>query len=63
MLTTIADCAGERHLSLGQQVCRAKQELPDQVDTDRDAGLFDRFGIDVNALIQRFTGGMNLPSF
>jgi hypothetical protein len=43
------------------EAARAEQELPDQVDTDRDAGLLERFGIDPNALIQQFTGGMDLP--
>ena len=43
------------------QAAQADQELPDQVDTERDAGLLDRFGVDVGALVERFTGGMNLP--
>ena len=45
-----------------QEAADAQQELPDQVDTDRDAGLLERFGVDVSALIQRFTGGMDLPT-
>jgi hypothetical protein len=43
------------------QAAQADQELPDQVDTERDAGLLDRFGVDAGALVERFTGGMNLP--
>lgn len=36
---------------------RADQELPDQVDTDKDAGLLSRFGIDPMELIKKFGGG------
>ena len=36
---------------------RAGQELPDQVDTDRDGGLLERFGINVGDLLERFGGG------
>jgi hypothetical protein len=43
------------------QAAEADQELPDQVDTDRDAGLLDKFGVDIGALVQRFTGGMDVP--
>jgi hypothetical protein len=43
------------------QAAQADQELPDQVDTERDAGLLDRFGVDTGALVERFTGGMDLP--
>lgn len=31
-------------------------ELPDQVDTDRNKGLLDRFGIDVGDLIGSLGG-------
>ena len=30
----------------------AERELPDQVDTERDAGLLQRFGLDPQQLIQ-----------
>jgi hypothetical protein len=30
---------------------RARDELPDKVDTDKDAGLLDRFGIDAGDLM------------
>jgi hypothetical protein len=40
---------------------RADQELPEQVDTDRDAGLLERFGLDPAELMSRFTGGRDLP--
>jgi hypothetical protein len=39
------------------QASQADQELPDQVDTDRDAGLLQRFGLDPQELLQRFMGG------
>jgi hypothetical protein len=45
------------------QASQAEQELPDQVDTDRDAGLLQRFGVDPQELLQRFTGGGDLPKF
>ncbi len=40
---------------------QAKQELPDQVDTERDAGLLERFGLNPQDLVGRFTGGKGLP--
>jgi hypothetical protein len=43
------------------QADQAEQELPDQVDTDRDAGLLQRFGVDPQELLQRFTGGEGMP--
>jgi hypothetical protein len=39
------------------QASQAEQELPEQVDTDRDAGLLQRFGLDPQELLQRFMGG------
>jgi len=36
---------------------QAEGELPDQVDTDRDAGLLQKFGIDPSDLLSRFGGG------
>lgn len=43
------------------QASKAEQELPDQVDTERDAGMLERFGLDQNALMSRFTGGRDIP--
>jgi hypothetical protein len=37
---------------------QAEQELPDQVDTDRDAGLLSKFGIDPQDLIGKLGGGI-----
>jgi hypothetical protein len=36
---------------------QAEGELPDQVDTERDAGLLQRFGIDPSELLIQFGGG------
>jgi hypothetical protein len=40
-----------------QTADQAAQELPGQVDPDQHAGLLDRFGLDPNELLGRFTGG------
>ncbi len=40
---------------------QAEQELPDQVDTERDAGLLERFGLNAQDLLGRFTGGKDIP--
>ena len=45
------------------QASQAEQELPDQVDTDRDGNLLQKFGNDPQALIQKFMGGGGLPKF
>ncbi|WP_040338788.1 hypothetical protein [Candidatus Blastococcus massiliensis] len=36
---------------------QADRELPDQVDTEKDAGLLSKFGIDPMELITKFGGG------
>ena len=36
---------------------QADQELPAQVDTDRDAGLLSKFGIDPMELVKKLGGG------
>lgn len=41
----------------GDQAAQAEQELPDQVDTDRHAGLLSKFGISPQLLIEKFAGG------
>jgi hypothetical protein len=43
------------------QASQAEQELPDQVDTDQDAGLLQKFGLDPQELLQKFMGGGGLP--
>ena len=45
------------------QASQAEQELPDQVDTDKDGGLLQKFGLDPQELIQQFMGGGGLPKF
>ena len=39
---------------------QADQELPSTVDTDQDAGLLQKFGIDPMELIKQFGGGGGL---
>lgn len=39
------------------QADQADKELPDQVDTDRDSGLLQKFGLSVPELISKFAGG------
>ena len=41
---------------------QAAQELPASVDTDQDAGLLERFGLNPQDLIAKVTGGgFNIP--
>lgn len=40
------------------QVAQADQELPEQVDTERDGGLLSRFGIDVGDLLAKLPDGL-----
>ncbi len=39
----------------------AARELPDRVDTERDSGLLQRFGVDLGELLGRFAGGGGIP--
>ncbi len=39
------------------QVEPARNELPDQVDPERDSGLLAKFGIDPQDLLGKFGGG------
>ena len=41
-----------------QNADQADKELPAQVDTDQHASLLERFGLDPNELLGRFTGGL-----
>jgi hypothetical protein len=43
-----------------QKAQQAEQELPQQVDTDRDSGLLSKLGIDPQELIGRLAGGGGL---
>jgi predicted Rdx family selenoprotein len=40
---------------------QAGQRLPDQVDTERDAGFLERFGVNPPDLIGRVTGSGGIP--
>ena len=42
------------------KVDEADRELPDQVDTDRDGGLLSKFGLDVDDIVAKLTGGGGL---
>ena len=50
-----------REQGKNQEAEQASRELPDKVDTDRDAGLLERFGVDPQELLSRFTGGGGIP--
>ncbi len=39
---------------------QADAELPDEVDTERDKGLLDKFGLDVGDLVSKFGGSGGL---
>jgi hypothetical protein len=39
---------------------QAQSELPDQVDTDKDQGLLEKFGINIGDLIRGAGGGGGL---
>jgi hypothetical protein len=47
-----------REQGSSDQVSQAEQQLPDQVDTERDAGLLSRFGIDPQDLLSKFGGNL-----
>ena len=37
---------------------QAQSELPDQVDTDKDSGLLDKFGVNPKDLMGNLPGGL-----
>jgi hypothetical protein len=39
------------HIGDNDKADRARKELPDKVDTDRDSGLLDRFGVNPSDLM------------
>ena len=43
-----------------EQASEAEQELPDQIDPQRDSGVLAKFGIQPQDLLSKFSGG--LPS-
>ena len=40
------------------QVGQAEQELPDQVDPERDSGLLEKFGIKPQDVLSKLGGGI-----
>lgn len=42
------------------EASQAEQELPAQVDTEQDAGLLSKFGIDPQELMSKFGGGLSI---
>jgi hypothetical protein len=40
------------------QVDQAKQELPDQVDPERDSGLLEKFGLKPEEVLSKLGGGI-----
>ena len=37
---------------------QAQSDLPDKVDTDKDGGLLDKYGVDVQDLMGKLPGGL-----
>ncbi len=44
-----------------QRAEEAERDLPGRVDTERDAGLLDRFGLDPQELVGKGLGGRDIP--
>ena len=44
-----------------EQAEQAQRELPDQIDTDRDAGMLEKFGLSPQDLLGRLGGGGGIP--
>jgi hypothetical protein len=42
----------------GDQAEQARQDLPDQVDPERDSGLLAKFGLDPQDVIGKLGGGV-----
>ncbi|CAN5731199.1 MAG: hypothetical protein M3424_04460 [Actinomycetota bacterium] len=40
------------------QASQAESELPDQVDTEQDAGMLEKYGIDPKDLMGKLGGGL-----
>jgi hypothetical protein len=45
-----------RMVGLAQEADELAPQLPDPVDVDRESDLFDRYGIDLDMLIERMGG-------
>jgi hypothetical protein len=46
-----------REQGKGDQVGQADQELPEQVDTEKHAGLLEKFGLDPGEIVSKLGGG------
>jgi predicted PhzF superfamily epimerase YddE/YHI9 len=44
------------------QATQAEQQLPDQVDTDNNADLLQRLGINPQEILEKFMGRGGIPS-
>jgi predicted PhzF superfamily epimerase YddE/YHI9 len=44
------------------QANQAEQQLPDQVDTDKNADLLQRLGINPQEILEKFMGRGGIPS-
>jgi hypothetical protein len=44
-----------------ERIARAEQELPERIDTDRDAELLTGLGVDLLEVLSQFNGGW-MPS-
>jgi hypothetical protein len=44
------------------QATQAEQQLPDQVDTDKNADLLQRLGINPREILEKFMGRGGIPS-
>jgi hypothetical protein len=47
-----------REQGKGDQADQAQQELPDQVDPDRDSGLLQKFGLEPQDVLSKLGGGL-----
>ena len=47
-----------REQGKGDQAQQAEQDLPDQVDPERDSGLLAKFGLEPKDLISKLGGGL-----
>ncbi len=47
-----------REQGKSDQAGQAEEELPEQVDPERDSGLLSKFGIEPKDLLSKFAGGL-----
>ena len=50
----------KEHIGDNNKADEADRELPDKVDTERDAGLLDRFGVNPQDLLGKLGGVTDL---